>query len=86
MHARQVREVCLQQLVGTDYQILLQVAQHLDTRETQLTVRDLCLVSIRVTGLVLCHIHFQGVGDRHGVEHGLQVVVAVRAFLHDVQP
>ena len=78
MHARQLRKVLLQQLIGPHDEIALFVALNhkighlqvaIDSRREQLVHR----------------LHFKRVGDGHRIEHGLKVMIAVRPALYHVQ-
>jgi hypothetical protein len=78
VYAREGREVLLQQVVGTYYEILLFIAVNHDVRHLQVTVygRRKLLVHRK---------HLKGVADRDGIEDGLQVVVTVWTALNDVK-
>ena len=72
-------EILFQQLVGADYKILLLVALDGDIGHLQ--------VAVDSRGELRIHLkHLKGILDTDGVEHGLEIVVAVGSLFNYVEP
>ena len=78
MDAGKGGEVVLQQLIGTYDEVALFVALNVHICHFE--------VAVYIGRETIAHgDNLQGVHDGYRVEHGLQVVVSVRTFLHYVQ-
>ena len=73
-----LREVCRQQFVSPRHEVIVCVTINGDVEHRKAEM-SLC-------GKPLVHRqHLQGVAQPHRIEHRLQVVIAVRTSLHNVQ-
>ena len=78
MHARHIRKILLQQVVGTHHQVALLVAVDMDVRHLQ--------VAIVLRGELGAHLlHIECIEQGHGEEHRLQVVITISTLLDNVQ-
>jgi hypothetical protein len=78
VHARQVWEIGLQQIISPYHEVTLLVALDVDVGDLE--------VAIYGTGELLVHgEHLEGIADGDRIEHGFEIVVTVGATLYDVE-
>jgi hypothetical protein len=78
VHARQVWEIGLEQMISPYHEVTLFVALNVDVSYLE--------VAIYGTGELLVHgEHLEGIADGDGIEHGFEIVVTVGATLYDVE-